>query len=364
MTTYYEARLEEDLEEIRSEVEKVGRWVEENVRDAVISLTRFDRVRANQTILRDRAVNKRIDDIDHLCHLFVIKHLPSAGHLRFVSAVMRITVALERIGDYAVTVCRETLQLSGPPPTGVIQDVEVLGQQVQNSLKSAISAFVAGDLEQAAVGLGMAKQVESTYRKTVRDLQAAAAREARHAPDLFSLLIAIRVLKRASDQAENICEQTSFALTGEAREEKTYRILFLDEDNRLLSIMAEAFAREAFSDAGRFLSAGAKPAAEFDPDFLSFLRNRGVEVEGTPLSIEAALEKAHRHYHIIVGIGVNPSKHIEDIPFRTVVLEWDRAEINEEVKGLQGKERLQGLYRAIASRVSGLMRTLGLETER
>lgn len=362
--THYEARLEEDLEVIRTEVAKVGGWVDENVRDAVISLTRFDRVRANETILRDRAVNKRIDDIDHLAHHFVIKHLPSAGHLRFVSAVMRVTVALERVGDYAVTICRETLQLMRPPPTRVIEDVEVLGQQVQNALKGAIEAFVNGDLELAANGLGMAKQVESTYRKAVHDLQAAAAKNKAEAPDLFSLLIAIRVLKRASDQAENICEQTNFAITGEAREEKRYRILFMDEDNKLLSIMAEAFAREAFPGDGRYLSAGANPAVEFDPDFVQFLAGRGVEVEGTPLSFQEALDRSSRHYHIIVGIGVNPSKYIDDIPFRTVVLEWDGAELHEEVAGLQGKERLHGLYRALSGRVDGLMRTLGLETDR
>ncbi len=362
--THYEARLEEDLEQIRREVEKVGGWVDENVRDAVISLTRFDRVRANETILRDRAVNKRIDDIDHLAHLFVIKHLPSAGHLRFVSAVMRVTVALERIGDYAVTVCRETLQLAGPPPTGVIQDIEVLGQQVQNALKSAIAAFVTGDLEKASTSLGMAKQVESTYRKAVRDLQAAAAGESAPPQDLFSLLIAIRVLKRASDQAENVCEQTFFAVTGEAREEKTYRVLFIDEDNRLLSIMAAAFAREVFPDAGRYQSAGAKPAAGFDAEFTEFLAKRGVEVAGSPTSIDEALDKAKRHYHIIVGLGVNPSKHIDDIPFRTVVLEWDGSALHEEIAGLQGKERMLGLYRAVGSRVSALMKTLGLETDR
>lgn len=362
--THYAARLEDDLENIRTQVEKVGAWVDENVRDAVISLTRFDRVRANETILRDRAVNKRIDDIDHLCHLFVIKHLPSAGHLRFVSAVMRITVALERIGDYAVTVCRETLQLGGPPPTGVIQDIEVLGAQVQSALKAALAGFVNGDLGKASAAAGIAKQVESTYRKAMQDLQASAECGNAKVSDHFSLLVAIRVLKRTSDQAENICEQTAFAVAGETRGEKRYRVLFIDDENRLLSIMAEAFAREAFPDAGRFLSAGADPAAEFDAEFLEFLRGRGVDVEGTPLTIEDALEKANRHYHIIVGIGVSPSRYIDDIPFRTVVLEWDGAELHEEVAGLQGRERIQGLYRAIASRVGNLMGTLGLETDR
>ena len=40
-----------------------------------------------------------------MCHSFVARHLPSAGHLRFVSSVLRLNVALERIGDYAVAIC-------------------------------------------------------------------------------------------------------------------------------------------------------------------------------------------------------------------------------------------------------------------
>jgi len=362
--SHYEVRLEQDLESIRLEVEKIGAWVQENVRDGVWALTRFDRVRANETILRDRAVNRRIEDLDHLAHLFVIKHLPSAGHLRFVSAVLRISVALERIGDYAATMCRETLQLSGPPPDSVIEDVEVLGQQVGNALHSAVAAFVGGDLVKAGEAGGMAKQVRTTYRKTIRDLVAAGEAGTVSARDLFSLMTATRVLKRVGDQAENLCEQTAFVLTGETKDEKTYRILFIDEDNRLLSIMAEAFAREAYPDNGRFLSAGAHPAGAFDPGFVEFLADRGVDLEGPPLSVEEAVAKAGRHYHVVIGMDVNPAKALDDVPFRTVVLEWDLSSILKAAEGQEGRERYQALYRAVASEVTGLMETLGLETDR
>ena len=361
--TKYEQRLEQDLEEIRSEVERVGGWVTRNVRDAVLAITRFDRVRANETILRDRAVNKRLEELDHLCHIFIVKHLPSAGHLRFVSSVMRVSVALERVGDYAVTVCRESLRLENVLPDSLIQDLDVLGQQVLSALRSAIAAFVEGDLEKAAAGRAIAKQVNMTFRKSVADLIVYGDQDA-PASDLFALMVASRVLKRVGDQAENIAEQTSFLVTGETKGPKQYRILFLDRDNSLLSIMAEAFGQEVFPEEGRFASAGVEPAQAFDAGFAEFLEGRGIDLKGTPLLLEDVLENAGRHFHIVVGIGVDPATEMDHVPFRTVVLQWDENEIRERAAGLEGRARYQALYRGVSERVTELMETLGLETDR
>lgn len=362
--TQYEARLMSDLDEIRQEVQRVGSWVAENVRDAVHSLTRFDRARANQTILRDRAVNKRVEELDHLCHVFVIRHLPSAGHLRFVSSVLRLNVALERIGDYAVTICRETLRLDNPLPDELVQDFEVLGQQVLMALRSAMTAFVDGDLEQAAVGRGAARQSNSTFRKVVSDLIAYGDTPEAHTSDLFSLMVASRVLKRVGDQAENVAEQTSFVVTGEAKGPKHYRILFVDQDNSLLSLMAEAFAREVFPDDGRFLSCGISPAETFDRGLVEFLASRGVDVEGHPSGLTEVLDRAAEHFHIIVGIGVDPADTMDHVPFRTVVIHWDAQPLQAAGAGLEGRERYQALSRAVADEVTGLVETLGLESDR
>jgi phosphate transport system protein len=361
--THYEERLERDLREIRDGVAQVGTWVQDNVRDAVLSMTNVDRRRANETILRDRAVNKRIDELDHLCHLFVVKHLPSAGLLRFVSSVLRINVALERIGDYATTVCREMLQLADPPPEGIRQDVEMLGEQVGNALRSAVLGFVEGSTERAAEGQGMAKQVEATYLRAVHDLIAYGESNGAATRDLFSILISLRVLKRVSDQAENICEQTDFQVTGDPKEEKTYRILFVDERNDLLSKMAEGFANLAYPDSGRFRSAGTAPAAALDAGFVEFMARRGLEVAEQPKELEHQLDR-RRHFHVIVGVGLKPSRHIQDIPFRTATIDWDLDEAIERAERAGGQERYQILYREIADRVTELMETLGVESQR
>ena len=73
----------------------------------------------NEVVLGDLVVNRRVRKLDSKCHAFVARHLPSAGHLRFVSSVLRLSIALERVGDYAVIIARELAQLESPPPQQV-----------------------------------------------------------------------------------------------------------------------------------------------------------------------------------------------------------------------------------------------------
>ena len=90
--SHYEKRLEHDLREIRARVRATSDLVEAQVRDAVQALLTQDHELANRVILQDRIVNRETRALDHICHGFVVRHLPVAHHLRYVSAVLRIDV--------------------------------------------------------------------------------------------------------------------------------------------------------------------------------------------------------------------------------------------------------------------------------
>ena len=128
--SHYEKRLERDLGEIRSRVKAVGDLVEDQVRDAIRALLTMDPDLANQVVLKDRIVNRETRALDRLCHGFVVRHLPVAHHLRYVSSVFRMDVALERVGDYAVTICRHSLRCSTPPPPTIARDLELIGHHI------------------------------------------------------------------------------------------------------------------------------------------------------------------------------------------------------------------------------------------
>ena len=101
--TIYEARLQADLDAIRRRVDVVGQRVLHATRESIAGLLTGHKARCYDVCLADREINRETRAIDVLCHEFVARHYPAAGHLRFVSSVLRLDVALERIGDYAVT---------------------------------------------------------------------------------------------------------------------------------------------------------------------------------------------------------------------------------------------------------------------
>ena len=252
--------MEEDLRAIRDRVAALGVDLDRAIVDSTRAFVERDRHLAWSTVLGDMPINRASRDVDRLCHLFVARHLPTAGVLRFISAVLRLSIALERIGDYAVSVSREAVQLSTQPPVVVRQDIEMMAAQARIMLRQALEAFRDQSPELARGTMAMESQADDVYRRIYRNLIS----EGEHAEvpvrDLFAHLVTLNRIERISDQAKNICEETIFAATGKVKQPKVYRILFLDERNAGPSLMAEAIGRKAFPEGGAFASAGWNPA--------------------------------------------------------------------------------------------------------
>lgn len=320
--SHYEQRLEADRHKIALEVEAVGEAVETAQRLAIEALLAGDRQQAARTILGDLPINRRVLRLDRACHAFVARHLPSAGHLRWVSSVLRLNVELERIGDYAATICRAAVQLTEPPPAPVARDLELMADQGRRVLSQAMRSWNEGNAELARGTLGMVAQAAGASDKVFTDLLDAGQRAERPLADLFALLTVFNRLDRVIAQAKNICEETVFAVTGETKAPKVYRVLFLDEKNDCWSQLAAAHARKAFAECGEFASAGWAPAEVIEPRCAAFMDRHGLETAGLePTSLEAR-RGFFADAHVIVSLGGDPRPHVGRTPYHSVVLEW------------------------------------------
>ncbi len=358
MMTHYEERLERDLEEIRERVEAISKRVESQVGDAVHALLESDRDLANAVILGDRRINWELREVDRLCHAFIVRHAPSAGHLRYVSSVLRLDVALERVGDYAAIIGREVVQLSGPPPATVARDIDLISHQARKTLAQALTAFQTSDAELARSAKKMGEQSQATLRKVFDDLLESGNRDERPLRDVFCLLRIISNLKRVSDQAENISEETVFAATGETKDPKVFRILFVDQRNSCKSQMAEAYAQKAFPESGVYTSAGWEPGEVVEPSLVEFMDQYGIDMrEKEPKALRPVHEEP-RHFNVIVSLGQGVREHIPVVPFLTVLLEWDVGPCPHEAPDGPPEERYAEMYKSIAVSVRDLMETL------
>lgn len=356
--THYEERLEKDLQAIRTRVRAVSDRVERQIRDAVKALIDHDAELAGEVILQDRVVNRETRALDRACHAFVIRHLPVAHHLRFVSSVLRLDVALERVGDYAVTICRHSLRCSAGPPETVARDIELVSQQARHALAQAIAAFHEEDVDKARAALGLSVQVDATHDKAFEDLVATGEKHQRPVRDIFGFLRSLYSLLRVSDQAENIAQETLFAVDGETKNPKIYRILFVDRANDCRSQIAEAYARKAFGECGVFTSGGWEPAESLRPEALPFFGAHGLAFEGLKPKPVPDLMAEPRHFHVVIGLDEKTREMIGELPYKTVFLDWDLGPCPFGEDDPQATERLEEIYREIASRLRDLMEVL------
>ncbi|MCA9525180.1 MAG: hypothetical protein KC549_02645 [Myxococcales bacterium] len=357
--SHYERRLEADRAQIRDRVAAIGQRVEDAVREAAAALLAGDHARCYRVILGDMPINREVRSIDAACHAFVARHLPSAGHLRFISSVLRLNVALERVGDYAVTICREAVQLEAPPPDAARQAIEELATEGTEVLHEAMRAFVAGDAERARDVKTKAKVFGRNYEDLYRAL--VAQEGSRSLKDLFAILAVFHRLDRVSDQAKNVCEEAIFQVTGETKAPKTYRVLFLDARNTLVSVLAEAIARKAFPQSGLYDSAGFSPGEALAPEAISMAAELGIDLGGiapTPLRVGP---KALDRYHVIVGLAPGTRAALGELPFNVIYQEWS-------LPGLDGdgpvEPRVRALCRQLSAEVRELMVTLRGEEAR
>jgi len=357
--SHYEQRMQQDLDLLHDRVADVGRRVESAVADSVRALLSGDRELAASVILGDLPINRAIRAIDRSCHVFVARHLPSAGVLRYVSAVLRVDVAIERIGDYAVTIAREAVQLKERPPASIASDIERMADQSRRELRQALDAFGSRDAELARDTKALAsRRARGTFDRVFADLVQAGEGGGRSLTDLFALLIILNRLERVTDQAKNLCEETLFAVTGEVKQAKVYEVLFVDERNDFVGPLAEAIARKLYPQSGRYRSAGWNPATVMDPHMADFFDRKGLEVGNlTPKPLPSDYRDLD-DFHVIVGAGVDAAPHLAATPFHTAVIRWDLGESPEAGQRQVDDALLEDLYKTVSARVRELVETL------
>lgn len=354
--SHYEERLENDLTRIRNSVADMAAKVETAVRNAMHALQTGNSKLAAATILADHPINRTMRRIDQLAHSFIALHLPSAGHLRMLSSVIRANIELERIGDYAATIARESLQLSTPPRGPLAAELERVGSETQLMLRQAIESFNELNADKARATMVLEEQMEHDLDLIYAELMANDDRDA--VKSLLTVFAVFTQLKRVVDQAKNLCEETVFAVTGNMKAPKVYNILFVDEDNSCQSQMAVAIARKNFPGSGNYISGGRQPAARLNEAMTGFLDRHGVTLEdAAPAPLDMTPLELTRQ-HVIVSLQGPVSSYFDKLPFHTTPLEWDIAPAPAQDDSTAFEAWLEEIYRDIAVQIRDLMELL------
>jgi len=317
-----EQRLANDLQDIQSGILRLGHGVHKALSNAVNGLLTGDKTLSYRTVLGDHPVNREVDALNLKCHRFIAKHLPSAGHLRFISSSLRIIILIERLGDYAVTISREAAQLEVPLQGSFKADLEVMAFDALEMLQKALMAFENDDNELATATTNMARKVDRDFVLAYSDLLEADG-EPLSRSDQFGRLVIIRQIERVSDQAKNLCEDVIFAQTGETKQRRRYRLLFLDEHDDGVTQMAVAICRKYHSDRIQADSMGLQAAEKIRPDVRELCESKGFDLSGMDPSSTYKNETSWSDHDVVITINSEISEFVSPLPYGVVPLRWD-----------------------------------------
>ena len=318
--SHYEERMESDLRIIRTRVWNLGEDVERALHNAKKVMILRDSELAYATVLDDHPINRESREIDRLCHTFIARHLPGAGPLREMAATSRVNVTLERIGDYAVTICREALRISTPLSPALSNYIDAIFDESISILSDARKSFMNGNAEMAITLMTVARRVQNKMDGVYETLFAEDDRM--DGANMMAVFVIFNLLKRVADQAKNICDQTVYTVRGIAKVPKVYKILFLDQPGAGLGQLATAIARKNHSESGQFVSATPGKSDKVSDTLLAFLEERGLPEENLQTEQLEVTKFDLDEFFVIVSLNGQYTDYISKVPFHTTALNW------------------------------------------
>ena len=325
MPSRFEESLERDIDRIRRQILEMAGLAEQALRDGVAALASGDRQRAYAVILRDQYIDEKEKEIDRLCLEFLVRQQPVGVNLRLAYSAIKINLELERVGDYAESVARQVLRLSGlpAPPDAVRERIVEMADVAIPILHDSVEAFVRQDPELAKRTILLEPAADALLGKLHAELIEALRSDA-ILPEMMDPLVTIgRRFERVADQARNVCMETLYMCTGEYAKHpfaETFRVLFVGEYNACRSLMAEAIAQSLGQPKFIFSSAGLDPRA-IDPRTLAFMREKGFDLgRMVPKAIYQVPNLDH--YQVIVGVAREAQQAFPRSPRKMVYVDW------------------------------------------
>lgn len=350
--SHFEERMETDLRVIRDWLWKLGEDVEVALRNAKKVLILQDKELAYSTILADGPINRDSRECDRLCHMFIARHLPGAGHLRELASTARVNVSLERVGDHAGIICREALQMTVPMSDHISSRMDAMFDESISILRESRKSFRDGNAEMAIALMQMAKRVEGKMDDVYEVLFAEDDRM--DGATMMAIFVVFNLLKRVADQAKNICDQTVYAVKGIAKIPKTYRILFLDQPGSGAAQLATAIGRKNYPESGYFMAATPGITDAVPAKLQDFLTDRGLPDEDLVTEQLEVLEHDLADFVVIVSLNGKVEDYISKMPFHSSALNWTIPEGDDLEQSYRAlREELQQLMTLLAGDSAG-----------
>ncbi len=204
----------QELQRLRDLMTEMGGMVESQVAMATQAIVSQDPDLATRAVEQDPAVDALERQAEQLVIRMLALRQPMANDLRQIVAALKITAAMERIGDYAKNVAKRSIILGQFALPFSLTGLKTMARLVQENLKLVIDAVGENDAKKAVQVWQSDLAIDDLYNSIFRELITYMMEDARSITPCTHLLFIVKNLERIGDHATNIAETVHYAATG------------------------------------------------------------------------------------------------------------------------------------------------------
>ena len=181
---------------------------------SVAALVNQDIDSALEVIEDDLDINRLEEEINDQVILLIAKQSPVATDLRRLIVTIKVASDMERVGDYAVNIAKETIRLGKEDLLEPIRQIEQMHDLAVAMLRQVIEAFIEEDVVKAKKIAELDDQVDELYGEVIRKLMSSGTEHPEKLSQITQLAFVSRYMERSADHATNIAEQLFYLVKG------------------------------------------------------------------------------------------------------------------------------------------------------
>jgi phosphate transport system protein len=202
-------RFVSELAGLKEKLLRMASYAESAVRGAVQALVTRDHDLALRVLNEDGAIDRFEIEVDELAIQLLAK-APFATDLRLITAAMKISQNLERVGDEATQIAKRARDLSQEPPLKLVVAIPQIANLALQMLKTALDSFVNHDPAAARALIPQDKQVDAMNKEIHRQLATQMVQNPDTISRCLNLMVVAKSLERIADHAKNVAEEVVY----------------------------------------------------------------------------------------------------------------------------------------------------------
>lgn len=205
------------LDQLQHQLLEMAALVESTIHKGVTAAVERSVPEARAVLSQQQRINELEVEIDEFATGILALHQPVAKDLRLITATLRISSDLKRMGGLSVNIAQRSISLSERPPAPFPVDLMEIGHRVQSMVSKSLQAFAQKQENLAAEVLAADDDVDQLRSAMYGDLVSLMEEQPGSAAQDVDLMFIVHNLERIADHATNIAEDVLLFIGGGKR---------------------------------------------------------------------------------------------------------------------------------------------------